>query len=96
MEAETFHQTEVFEAANIFAQTEGFIVAPEAAHAVKGAIDEALKCKKTGEEKTILFNNSGHGNFDMTSYDAYFNGLLINYEYPEALVREAMTRLPQI
>jgi len=96
MEAEAFHQTEVFEAAKIFAQTEGFIVAPEAAHAVKGAINEALKCKKTGEEKTILFNNSGHGNFDMTSYDAYFNGLLIDYEYPEALVREAMAHLPQI
>ncbi|MDD3492732.1 MAG: TrpB-like pyridoxal phosphate-dependent enzyme [Candidatus Thermoplasmatota archaeon] len=96
MEAAAFYQTEVFEAAQLFAHTEGLVVAPEAAHAVKGAIDEALRCKKTGEEKTILFNNSGHGNFDLASYDAHLDGQLIDYEYPEELVREAMTRLPAL
>jgi tryptophan synthase beta chain len=86
----------VFDAARLFAQTEGLVVAPEAAHAVKGAIEEALLCKRTGEEKTIVFNNSGHGNFDLSSYDAYFDGQLIDYEYPEILVQEAMSRLPQV
>ena len=56
-----------------FARTEGIVPAPESSHAIRCAIDEALKCKQTGEEKTILFNLSGHGHFDMTSYDKYFN-----------------------
>ena len=69
--AVAYHQNEVFEAALTFARTEGIIVAPEAAHAVKAAIDQALLCRKTGEEKVILFNNSGHGNFDFSAYEAY-------------------------
>lgn len=72
MEAVSYDQKVIFDAAVQFARTEGIIPAPESAHAIRCAIDEALKCKKTGEEKTILFNLSGHGHFDMTAYDIYF------------------------
>jgi tryptophan synthase beta chain len=78
MEATAYHQVEIFDAAVTFARSEGIVPAPESAHAIKCAIDEALKCKKTGEEKTILFNLSGHGHFDMASYDMYFSGKLTN------------------
>ncbi|NLM29224.1 MAG: TrpB-like pyridoxal phosphate-dependent enzyme [Methanomicrobiales archaeon] len=88
------YQNEVFEAAVTFARTEGTVVAPEAAHAVKAAIDVALQCRETGEAKTILFNNSGHGNFDFSSYEAYFAGMLIDYEYPVELIKESLARLP--
>ncbi|WP_292370161.1 TrpB-like pyridoxal phosphate-dependent enzyme [Methanoregula sp. UBA64] len=96
MRAVAYHQSEVFEAAQTFARTEGIIVAPEASHAVKGAVDEALACKKTGEEKTILFNCTGHGNFDMTAYDAFYSGKLVDYEYPDELIKEALGRIPKI
>ena len=85
MRAVSYHQSEVFDAAQTFARTEGIIVAPETSHAVKSAIDVALTCKKTGEDKTILFNCSGHGNFDMSAYDAYYDGKLVDYEYPDEL-----------
>jgi len=78
MEATAYHQVEIFDAAVTFARSEGIAPAPESAHAIKCAIDEALKCKQTGEEKTILFNLSGHGHFDMASYDMYFSGKLSN------------------
>jgi tryptophan synthase beta chain len=94
--AVAYYQTEVFEAAQTFARTEGIIVAPESAHAVKGAIDIALECRKTGEAKTILFNNSGHGDFDMSAYDAFYQGKLVDYEYPAELIRQALSRLPKI
>jgi tryptophan synthase beta chain len=87
-------QNEVFDAAVTFARTEGIIVAPEAAHAVKAAIDEAVRCRETGDAKVILFNNSGHGNFDFSSYEAYFAGRLVDYEYPVELIRESLARLP--
>ena len=96
MRGVSYHQSEVFEAGQTFARTEGIIVAPETSHAVKAAIDEALKCKKTGEEKTILFNCSGHGNFDMSAYDAYNAGTLVDYEYPDELIKEAIARIPKI
>jgi tryptophan synthase beta chain len=96
MRGVSYHQSEVFDAARTFARTEGIIVAPETSHAVKSAIDEALKCKKTGEEKTILFNCSGHGNFDMSAYDAYNAGTLVDYEYPDELIKEAIARIPKI
>ncbi len=89
-----YRQNEVFEAAVTFARTEGIVVAPEAAHAVKATIDEALRCRETGEAKTILFNNSGHGNFDFSSYEAYFAGQLVDYEYPVELIKESLSRLP--
>jgi tryptophan synthase beta chain len=78
MEARSYHQVEIFDAAVTFARSEGIAPAPESAHAIKCAIDEALKCKQTGEEKTIMFNLSGHGHFDMASYDMYFSGKLTN------------------
>jgi len=96
MRAVAYHQSEVFDAAQTFSRTEGIIVAPETSHAVKCAIDEALKCKKTGEEKTIMFNCSGHGNFDMSAYDAYYAGKLVDYEYPDELINEAIGRIPKI
>jgi tryptophan synthase beta chain len=96
MDAVAYHQNEVFEAAMIFAKSEGFIVAPETAHAVKATIDEALRCKRTGEQKTILFNNSGHGHFDLAAYDAFIGGKLIDYEYPAELVKEALAKLPKV
>lgn len=74
MEARAYHQTEIFDAALTFARSEGIAPAPESAHAIKASIDEALICKQTGEEKTILFNLSGHGHFDMYSYDRYLSG----------------------
>ncbi len=74
--AVAYKQTEIFEAAIIFARTEGIVPAPESSHAIKKAIDEALKCKETGEEKVILFNLSGHGYFDLSAYDRYLRGEL--------------------
>ncbi len=96
VEAAAYHQNEVFEAATLFARTEGFLVAPETAHCVKAAIDEAIRCRRTGEEKVILFANSGHGHFDLAAYDAYLSGRLVDYEYPEELVRQALAKLPKI
>lgn len=94
--SKSFHQNAVFEAAITFARTEGIIPAPEAAHAIKAVIDTAQECKKTGEEKTILFNLSGHGHFDLSSYDAYLGGTLPDYEYPAALIEESLKDLPQV
>ncbi len=96
MSAVAFKQNEVFEAARIFAQTEGFVVAPETAHCVKAAIDEALKCKEKNEEKVIFFANSGHGHFDMAAYEAFIEGKLQNYEYPEEKIKESLAKLSLI
>ncbi|HEC76419.1 MAG TPA: TrpB-like pyridoxal phosphate-dependent enzyme [Thermoplasmatales archaeon] len=93
IEARAYHQNEVFESASIFARTEGFVIAPESAHGLKAVIDEAIKCKETGEEKIICFVNSGHGHFDLSSYDLYNNGMLQDYEYPEELIREAIKNI---
>jgi tryptophan synthase beta chain len=76
MEAVSYDQKAVFDAAVQFARTEGIVPAPESSHAIRCAIDEALAAKKAGEEKVILFNLSGHGHFDMASYDKYFSGEL--------------------
>jgi len=76
IDAVAYKQTEVFEAALTFARTEGIVPAPESSHAIKAAIDEALRCKETGEEKVILFNLSGHGYFDLSAYDKYLRGEL--------------------
>ncbi len=96
MDAVAYHQTEVFKAAITFAQAEGIIVAPETAHCVKAVIDEALRCKETGEEKVILFANSGHGHFDLAAYDAYHNGKLVDYEYPVELIKQSLAKVPKI
>jgi tryptophan synthase beta chain len=91
-----YNQLEMFEAAKLFTQTEGIIPAPEPSHAIKATIDEALKCKETGEEKTILFLLCGHGHFDMKAYDDYNHGRILPYEYPKEKVMEAMKKLKQL
>ena len=96
MEARAYHQNTVFEAAMQFARSEAIVPAPESAHAIRAAIDEALACKQSGEKKTILFNLSGHGYFDMTAYDNYLAGKLHDFAYPEAKVREAMKSVPVV
>ena len=96
MTTEAFNQIEVFDAAKMFLQTEGIIPAPEPSHAIKGVIDEALRCKKTGEAKTILFVLCGHGYFDMAAYDEYFSGNLQAYEYPAQKVDESMKKLHKL
>ncbi len=94
--ARAYHQVEVFDAAVKFAKSEGIVCAPETAHAVKAAIDEAEKCKATGEEKCIVFNYSGHGFFDLSSYQAYFDKKLVDYEYPEEKIKESISKLPEM
>ncbi|MGB9641808.1 MAG: TrpB-like pyridoxal phosphate-dependent enzyme [Candidatus Ratteibacteria bacterium] len=94
--AEAVAQTKAFEAAVIFARTEGFLPAPETSHAIRVVIDEARKCAETGEEKCIVFNFSGHGHFDLSAYDAYLTGKLQDYEYPEEKIRESLENLPKI
>jgi len=93
---EALMQKETFEAAVLFARTEGIVPAPESAHAIASAIRAAKKCKETGEKKVILFNLSGHGHFDMTAYEQYFAGKLEDYEYPDAAVRAAEKELPKV
>jgi len=96
IEARAEHQLPVFQAAVEFARSEGIIPAPESAHAIKAAIDIARECREAGERKTILFNLSGHGHFDLGAYDAYFAGQLEDYEYPRALVEAALKDLPKV
>ncbi len=96
VEARSYHQLDTFKAGIDFARTEGIVPAPETDHAILAAIDEAMKCKKTGEEKAIVFNFSGHGHFDMTAYDDYLAGKLENYAYPKELIEEAMKDVPVI
>ena len=69
---------------------------PESAHAIRAAIDEALDAKQKGEKRVILFNLSGHGSFDMSAYQSYFDGKLQDYEYPEAAIKAAMEDLPKV
>ncbi len=96
IEARAVPQTAVFEAAVHFARHEGIVPAPESAHAVRVAMEEALKARERGEKVVIAFNLSGHGHFDLAAYDAYLAGQLEDYDYPEEQVREALKHLPQI
>jgi tryptophan synthase beta chain len=96
VEARAFPQTPCFEAAVTFARTEALVPAPESSHAIRGAIDEALRAKEEGKEKVILFNLSGHGHVDMAAYDAYFSGQLEDFEYPVEKVKESLAHLPKI
>ena len=89
-------QVSTFDAAVQFTRAEGILPAPESAHAIRVAIDEALDAKQKGEKRVILFNLSGHGHFDMTAYEAYLNGKLVDYEYPAKAVKEAMKDLPKV
>ncbi|HBE76693.1 MAG TPA: TrpB-like pyridoxal phosphate-dependent enzyme [Firmicutes bacterium] len=96
MEAVAVEQTKVFEAATFFATQETILPAPESAHAIRTAIDEALKCKETGEAKTILFGLTGTGYFDMTAYDAYLNGSMTDYIPSDEDLQQGFDKLPQI
>jgi tryptophan synthase beta chain len=96
IQAVAVSQLETFEAAVQFAQTEAIVPAPESAHAVRAAIDEALDAKAKGEKRVILFNLSGNGNFDMTAYQAYLSGNLQNYNLPAEAIAEATKNLPKV
>ena len=96
IEAKAFGQKECFEAGIKFANVEGIVPAPEATHAVKGAIEAALECKKNGKSKTILFNLCGHGHFDMEAYSDYFDNKLAEDVYNEVEVNKALESLPKI
>jgi tryptophan synthase beta chain len=96
IKARAYHQTECFDAGVRFAKAEGILPAPEANHAVKAALDEALKAKEEGKSKTILFNLSGHGNFDMGAYSDYFAGKLVDQPYDEGELAMALSGLPSV
>src|SRR5881396_1332201 len=96
IEAIAVHQRPTFEAAVMFARAEGYLPAPESAHAIRVVIDEALQCKESGEAKVIAFNLSGHGHFDLGAYERYLNGELEDYEYPAENVEEALAELPTV
>ena len=96
IEAAAVPQLATFEAGVQFARAEGIIPAPESCHAIRQAIDEALACKATGEAKTILFNLTGHGHFDMSSYERYFSGKLEDFDYPAEAVATSLAHLPKV
>jgi len=96
IDAVAVHQKATFEAAIQFTQAEGIVPAPESAHAIRAAIDEALDAKAKGEKRVILFNLSGHGHFDLAAYDSYLSGQLEDYEYPAEDVAAAMEKLPKV
>jgi tryptophan synthase beta chain len=96
IEAVAVPQLSTFEAAVTFAQCEGILPAPESAHAIRVAIDEAMDAKAKGEKRVILFNLSGHGHFDLSAYDAYNHGQLEDYAYPEAAIQEIAEHLPAV
>ena len=96
VEARSFHQLGVFEAAALFAREEGTIPAPETAHAIKATIDEALRCKEEGKEECLVMMFSGHGHFDLASYDAYFSGKLEDYDLPDEVIEKAQETVPNV
>ncbi len=96
VEAVAVHQLVTFDAGVTFARNEGIVSAPETDHAIRVTIDEALKCREKGEAKTILFNHSGHGHFDMGAYDAYLAGKLEDFEYPQEEIEKALQELPKV
>ena len=96
MEAVSVKQTDVFQAAEEFARVEGILPAPESAHAIRVAIDEAMKCKETGEEKTILFGLTGTGYFDMVAYEKFHDGQMDDYVPTDEELASYAAKLPQI
>jgi len=96
IEAVAVPQVATFAAGVMFAKAEGIIPAPESCHGIRAVIDEALRCKESGEAKTLLFCLSGHGHFDMASYDRYLSGKLEDFDYPKAMVDEALKGLPNV
>ncbi len=96
IEARAVHQRPTFEAGVQFARTEGIAPAPESAHAIRAAIDEALEAREQGTPRVILFGLSGHGHFDLSAYERYLSGQLEDYEYPADRVREALSAVPSV
>ena len=96
MEARSVEQTSVFAAAEFFARVEGTLPAPESSHAIKVAIDEAMKCKETGEEKTILFGLTGTGYFDMYAYEKFNNGVMSDYIPTDEEIEKGLAGLPEV
>lgn len=96
IEAEAIPQSECFEAGVQFARTEGIVPAPEPTHALAATVREALKAKESGEETVILTALCGHGLLDMAAYDRFFAGDIVDYDYPEEKVQDALTRLPTV
>jgi tryptophan synthase beta chain len=96
LEAQAYHQGPCFEAGVLFARTEGIVPAPEATHAIKGVVEEALRCKREGKAETLLFCLSGHGHLDMAAYQAYFDGKLVDQDYDEKELAMALSMLPQV
>jgi len=94
-QARAYPQTAVFEAAVRFARAEGFVPGPEPAHAVRAVADEALAAQEAGEERVILFNLSGHGHFDMSAYDAYLSGRLVDHPLPDEVLEQSLAKLPR-
>jgi pyridoxal-phosphate dependent TrpB-like enzyme len=96
IEAVAVPQVATFEAGVMFARAEGIIPAPESCHGIRAAIDEALRCKQSGEPKVLFFNLSGHGHFDMTAYESYFAGKLEDFEYPDEAIQASLAHLPKV
>jgi len=96
IEPVAYHQLECFEAGCLFAATEGIIPAPETSHAIRAAINEAIRCREEGKEECIVFNFSGHGLCDLGAYDKYLAGELQDYDYPQAKIKAAIAELPEI
>ena len=96
IEPRSYHQNTVFEASVQFARAEGTVPAPETAHAIKAVVDEALRCKKERKEECIVLMFSGHGHFDLNSYNAYFAGELKDFELPQGKIDEALKDVPCI
>lgn len=96
LDALAVSQLDSFDAGTTFARTEGIVPAPEANHAIAACVAEALKCKETGEAKTLFFNLSGHGHFDMASYERYYAGELQDYEYPKEAIQAALAKVPKV
>ena len=96
IEAVALPQTAIFEAAILFARSEGILPAPESAHSIRAAIDEARRAVEEGKERTIVFGLSGHGHFDLGAYDAYLGGKLEDYDYPDELIQKALAGLPKV
>ncbi len=96
MEARSVGQTEVFQAAQQFAKVEGILPAPESSHAIRVAIDEALKCKETGEKKNIVFGLTGTGYFDMVAYQKFNDGDMTDYIPTDAEIKASLDKLPAI
>jgi len=94
--ARSIGQTDVFKYGTMFAKTEGIIPAPESSHAIAGVAKEALACDERGESKSLLFCLSGHGHFDMASYDSYYEGKLEDYDYPEEAINESLKNVPTV